>query len=59
MADRKSRLEHLAESSVQELLEEMARRRRNALHDCTDKEVEAELTKRGVERDLPPRYVEK
>ncbi|MCI0409058.1 MAG: hypothetical protein L0191_10935 [Acidobacteria bacterium] len=49
---------------MQELCEELIRRRREALRDCSDAELEAELAQRpgGVDflsQDVLPRRVEK
>ena len=58
MPDR-TRLDHLSDATPQELLEELVRRRQAGLRDCSDQELEAELSRRGVERDSLPKYVEK
>ena len=55
----KTRLDHLQESQTEELIEELLRRRRLALSDCSVEELERELKQRGVEMDCPPRLVEK
>ena len=55
----KTRLDHLQESQTEELIDELVRRRRAALGDCSVEELERELKIRGVERDCPPRLVEK
>ena len=54
------RLEGLKEATAQELLNELVIRRQMAVKDCSDKEIEAELKKRGVDigHDLP-KLVEK
>ena len=61
MAD-KTRLDRLSETTADELIGELVRRRRESLRDCSDQEIEDELVRRGVERrtqDSPPRLVEK
>lgn len=59
----KTRLDHLAEASPQQIVEEMTRRRLAGLRDCSDQELRDELAKRNVEvwhdSDTPPRLVEK
>ena len=57
MGDR-TRLDYLADATAQQLVEELVRRRLDALKDCSDLEIEAELaTRSGADR--PPKYVEK
>lgn len=64
MAD-KTRHDRLTETTAEELIGELVRRRRESLRDCSDQEIEDELERRGVDRsyqhpkDEPPRYVEK
>lgn len=56
----KHRLDHLREATTQELLEEEKRRRKQALSDCSDDEIAEEIAKRpGMDRDAPPKIVEK
>ena len=61
MASYKDRHAHLSEATTEQLLSEVVRRRIEALANCSDQEIEAELADRGVERpiDCPPRLVEK
>ena len=55
-----SRLDYLQNSSTEELIAELARRRQTALGDCSDEELIQELAERpGVYRDRLPRIVEK
>ena len=56
---RRTGREYLPETPTEELLEELVHRRKDALMDCSTQEIEAELLKRGVERECPPRLVEK
>lgn len=46
MATHKGRLDHLEEATTEELLQERVRRRTEALRDCSDQEIEDELSKR-------------
>ena len=58
MASNKTRLDYLADATAQQLVEELVRRRLDALKDCSDTEIEAELAARtGVDR--LPKLVEK
>ena len=53
--------ERLQDVTEQELMEELARRRKESLQGCSDEEIETELLRRGIKvvRDKPPRLVEK
>lgn len=60
----KNRLDYLATALESEITAEMDRRRREALRDCSDDELEEALAKKrnGISRssrDLPPKLVEK
>mgnify|MGYP001603138974 CR=1 FL=1 len=68
MANGRTRLDYLADATAGELMEELARRRKEALGACSDEEIETELRKRPGGHDLadrlpptdyPPRRVEK
>lgn len=56
----RAELSYLEEATRQELLDELARRRQNALRVVSSKEIEEELARRGVNRGDPlPNVVEK